>query len=158
MTDKGIYSYYFPQFNSTRITPVFAPKLSISEVDALMKPLYDVLDKNEIPYVRNASHYDTFLSAWKGAPELPSFDFEPAGGQSIMMSRLIPRDTVENNLKGVVEQFKKFSKLTDGQGHCVVFNQAPTLAAGGDLSDNAVNPAWRKAAIHIITSQSTYFY
>lgn len=121
-----------------------------------MKPLYDVLDKNEIPYVRNASHCDTFLSAWKGAPELPSFDFAPAGGQSIMMSRLISRDTVENNLEGVVEQFKKFSKLTDGQGHCVVFNQAPTLATGGDLSDNAVNLAWRKASIHIITSHSTY--
>ncbi|KAL1960391.1 hypothetical protein VTO42DRAFT_7690 [Malbranchea cinnamomea] len=152
MTDKGIYSYYFPEFNNTKIAPVFAPKLTISEVDALLKPLYDVLEKNEIPYVRNASHYDTFLSAWRGAPELPSFDPEPVGGQSILMSRLIPRQTVENNLAGVVEQFKKFSKLTDGQGHCVVFNQAPTLAAGGEFSDNAVNPAWRKAAIHFITS------
>jgi hypothetical protein len=153
LTDKGIYSYYFPQANTTLIAPVFAPTLTVDEVNSLLAPFFDILDKNAIEHVKNATHYDNFYDAWTGTDTVSTFNPEPVGGQSILTSRLIPRSVVEGNLPAVIEQFQKFVKSTDEvPGHVVVFNQAPTRAAGGDLSDNAVNPAWRKAAIHFITS------
>ena len=158
LTDAGIYSYYFPTVRTTPIAPIFAPGMTIEEVDKLLEPFYSTLNVSTITTIRNATYWPSFYEAWQGHIEddVPSFNYEPVGGESILMSRLVPRSVIENNLGGLVAQYQKFTNLTEGTGvgHVVAFHQAPTRKAGGDLSDNAANPAWRDAGIHFIVSWS----
>jgi hypothetical protein len=71
----------------------------------------------------------------------------------LFASRLIPQTVIEDSLADVVSQFEYLTALNRGTNWLVVFNQAPTLEASGALSDNSVNPAWRKARIHLIRGE-----
>jgi len=155
LCDEGIYSYYFPSSTSFLVAPLFAPNKTLNETNLLLKPFFDVLDDYNITYVKNATEYASFEGAWKGTSEVPTFYLEFVGREFATMSRLIPRDTVENNLTSFMGQMKKFA---DQQlGRPVLFNVAPTYKRGGELSNNAVNPAWRTAVTHFITGKSMHF-
>jgi len=152
LCDKGIYSYYFPSSTSFLIAPLFAPNKTLNETNVFLKPFFNTLDSYNISYVKNATEYASFEGAWKGTSEVPTFYLETVGSEFAPMSRLIPRETVENNLTSLMDQIKKFSKLADEQlGRPVLFNLAPTYERGGELSNNSVNPAWRKTVMHYIT-------
>ncbi|KAI5803984.1 FAD binding domain-containing protein [Peziza echinospora] len=145
MADAGMYSYFSMLPGVFNMAPLFAPKLTPAEVNALMKPLYDKLEELGIECNPDTVYHTNFYDAWNY-----SFAKEIVGWRTIQIgSRLWPRqqwhdtssfDAMFNAIRGTTDLGRTF----------LGFNIAPTLANGGN-PDNAVNPAWRNTLFHSIS-------
>ncbi|KAJ3045466.1 hypothetical protein HK097_001186 [Rhizophlyctis rosea] len=148
--DAGCYSYVAIFFPGTFFfnPGVFCPNNTPAQLEAIFKPVYDQMAAvNVTADGKNLSHFDNFYDAWVHA-----FPKEPVGGWTGQAaSRLFPRENFANPstnplfdktvdaIRSVVEKYNFF----------IGFNQAPKNFLGEDTS---VNPAWRKANLHAITT------
>jgi hypothetical protein len=137
----GIYCYTTIKNGIFNGQPIFAPNITPAQLHALLQPLYTKLDTLGITYENDATQYPTFLSAWQN-----SFNPETQGIIIGMVSRLVPESTISHNLD---EFTKTFRNAMDKLHYFIGFFMRPSHEAGGSLSDNAVNPAWRKAGLHM---------
>ncbi|KAL7816041.1 hypothetical protein V8C44DRAFT_307463 [Trichoderma aethiopicum] len=120
-------------------------------VAALFKPLNDTIRKrwaDKVQFYVLPTAYDSFL-AWFDN----NYDTDPAGGSQYLVSRLLDGEALTGNqqkLKSALEATLASSGtiaafMVGGKG---VHDAKPR---GGS---NAVNPAWRNAYLHTLTSQS----
>ncbi|KAL7274198.1 hypothetical protein RUND412_002913 [Rhizina undulata] len=143
LADEGIYTYYYTTGDTFTCTPIFAPNITVTELQTLLSGFYETLNTLGVTYNNTATEYPGFYSAWKN-----SFVTEPAGLQSGTISRLVPRIVMEKNISGVVAYIKHLTDL----GQLVVgFSIQPEYKAGLLMSLNAVNPAWRQNGLHLLT-------
>lgn len=147
MTDIGAYTY--TGFNNTHfeMTPFFAPKKTKKDVVALLKPLTDKLDEYGMPYTFDADEFKGYLDSYR-----KYFNWDEGGLQDGHMgSRLIPRDVVTNKS----DEFIQICKNITHEGR---FAQEMTIGATSSVAsntNNAVNPAWRKANIFFLTGDDS---
>ncbi|KAI9838740.1 MAG: hypothetical protein M1838_004532 [Thelocarpon superellum] len=142
--DAGGYTYafYLTAYQFT-LYPLFGPNLSVARVTALLQPLLTELDTLGFKYNFSTNSYPTYLDAYNHA-----FTPWPVGG--LFGSRLIPRDTIQNNADGLVSTMRD---IYDAQGTLNYISFSPKANLTGN-PDNAVLPAWRQTDIHLIIGRA----
>ncbi|KAL4860980.1 hypothetical protein BDV12DRAFT_82858 [Aspergillus spectabilis] len=149
-SDAGIYSYFFILPSNGQFTflmqPFVAPNKTVEEANAILAPWFEQLNDLGINFTPNTTYYDNFYDAWLG-----SFPLEVVEKTHVATgSRLFPRANFEtDNLLN--QTFDAIKASSDAGLTLIAFNMAPTLERGGN-PDNAVNPAWRKAVMHALSS------
>lgn len=152
----GTYSYFFILPSGENFTflmqPFFAPNMSESQTEELLRPWMDDLSGLGIDIDPVYKEYGTFWDAWNASFPLEAIEkTHVASG-----SRLWPRTNWDNDtiLDTTYDAIKSSAEagLTT-----IAFNQAPTWAAGGK-QDTAVNPAWRETLCHMISSVNWPIY
>ena len=151
--DNGIYTYFVlaPNPNSKdyifNMQPFFAPNKTISGLNTILAPLQSQLTALNIPFSPKITEYKGFYPAWQAEfPLEVQSDVQTAFG-----SRLFPRSNFASET-GRNLTFAALRQTVEENQSIIGFNLAPTLARGGN-PDNAVNPAWRNAVLHVITGK-----
>ncbi|KAL2814337.1 hypothetical protein BJX63DRAFT_392883 [Aspergillus granulosus] len=149
-SDAGVYSYFFILPSNGKFTflmqPFVAPNKTLEETNALLSPWFSQLNDFGINLTPNTTYFDNFYDAWLG-----SFPLEVVEKTHVATgSRLFPRANWEDeSLLNLT--FDAIKASSDAGLTLIAFNMAPTLERGGN-PDNAVNPAWRKAVMHALSS------
>ncbi|KAL2844827.1 hypothetical protein BJY01DRAFT_214679 [Aspergillus pseudoustus] len=149
-SDAGVYSYFFILPSNGQFTflmqPFVAPNKTLEETNALLSPWFTQLKNLGINFTPNTTYFDNFYDAWLG-----SFPLEVVEKTHVATgSRLLPRANWED--ESLLNQtFDAIKASSDAGLTLIAFNMAPTLERGGN-PDNAVNPAWRKAVMHALSS------
>ncbi|PLB47470.1 FAD binding domain-containing protein [Aspergillus steynii IBT 23096] len=149
-SDAGIYSYFFILPSDGEFTflmqPFFAPNKTVAETNALLSPWFKRLHELGIQFTPKTQYFNTFYEAWNA-----SFPLEVVEKTHVATgSRLFPRANWEDESK-LNATFSAIRASSEAGLTYISFNMAPTLARGGN-PDNAVNPAWRKAVMHALSS------
>jgi hypothetical protein len=144
----GASSVYTITSDAFNLGPYTSKGKSVAEVRAELKPFVIELDKRNITYSYNVTslpgfpqHFTTYLGP------LPYGQY---GTGEVLGSRLIPRSLVTSDnaaLTSTLSNITKAGFLIDG------LTQTPTHAAASNTAaSNAVLPAWRASAAHIVVS------
>ncbi|KAL3462057.1 hypothetical protein BJX64DRAFT_149655 [Aspergillus heterothallicus] len=149
-SDTGVYSYFFILPSNGQFTflmqPFVAPNKTLEETNALLSPWFTQLNDLGVNFTPNTTYFDNFYDAW-----LNSFHLEAVEKTHVATgSRLFPRANWED--ESLLNQtFDAIKASSDAGLVLIAFNMAPTLERGGN-PDNAVNPAWRNAVMHALSS------
>ncbi|KAL4935290.1 hypothetical protein BDV06DRAFT_234474 [Aspergillus oleicola] len=149
-SDAGIYSYFFILPSDGEFTflmqPFVAPNKTLHETNALLAPWFTQLKSLGITFTPNTTYFDNFYNAW-----LNSFPLEVVEKKHVATgSRLFPR-TIFASQSLLDQTFNAIKSSSDAGLTLIGFNMAPTLERSGNPS-NAVNPAWRNAVMHTLSS------
>ncbi|KAL5334136.1 hypothetical protein BJX70DRAFT_391680 [Aspergillus crustosus] len=149
-SDAGVYSYFFILPSNGQFTflmqPFVAPNKTLEETNALLAAWFKRLNDLDITFTPNTTYFDNFYDAW-----LNSFPLEAVQKTHVATgSRLFPRENFEDDLL-LDQTFNAIKASSDAGLTLIAFNMAPTLERDGN-PDNAVNPAWRKADMHALSS------
>ncbi|RMJ17573.1 hypothetical protein CDV36_002767 [Fusarium kuroshium] len=145
---RGNYQYWFvwpagPRKATFVMSPWFAPNMTVSEAEELTAPLFEKWASLGIKVEPNWSQHSSFLSAWS-----TGFPVEPVGSYgNKMASRLFPEENLQDPAK-FNTTFEALKGLSDRGGTLIGFG---ITAGPGPHPDNAVNPAWRDAAMFVIS-------
>jgi hypothetical protein len=147
--DAGMYGYFLltPVGKEVNMVmqPLFAPNKTATQLNAILVPYLSKLTALNIPFSPTIRGYKSFYAAWQA-----EFPLESASSvDQVISSRLIPRsnfasETGRNTTFAVVRATVEEGKTL------IAFN----MATRGSNPDNAVNPAFRNSAYHIIVSTS----
>ncbi|KAL3478837.1 hypothetical protein BJX99DRAFT_245238 [Aspergillus californicus] len=148
--DAGIYSYFFIIPSDGQFTflmqPFVAPNKTLDETNAILAPWFKQLDNLDIAFTPNTTFFSNFYDAW-----LASFPLEVVEKTHVATgSRLFPRANFEDTAL-LNQTFDAIKASSDAGLTFIAFNMAPTLERA-DNPDNAVNPAWRNAVMHALSS------
>ncbi|KAL4908689.1 hypothetical protein BDW74DRAFT_188589 [Aspergillus multicolor] len=149
-SDAGVYSYFFIIPSDGDFTflmqPFVAPNKTLAETDAILAPWFNQLQNLGITLTPNTTHFDNFYDGW-----LASFPLEVVEKTHVATgSRLFPRANFEDETL-LNQTFEAIKASSDAGLTYIAFNMAPTLERAGN-PDNAVNPAWRNAVMHALSS------
>ncbi|XEU96104.1 hypothetical protein FSHL1_001389 [Fusarium sambucinum] len=123
--------------------PWFAPNHTLTELKTLVAPLFQVWKDLGIEPQVTESEHDSFLGAWSAG-----FAREAVGGASGKTAgRLFPSENFEDPIK-FNKTFAALKGLSDKGGNIIGFG---ITGGPGPHPDNAVNPAWRNAAMWAIS-------
>lgn len=150
-SDAGIYSYFFITPGTDGgftflMQPFFAPNKTLEETNALLDPWFKQLKDLNITVTPKTVQYDNYYDAWLDSFPLEVVEKTTAG----TASRLFPRENWQDEAR-LNQTFDAIKASSDAGLILIAFNMAPTLENGGN-PDNAVNPAWRNAVMHAISS------
>ncbi|EKJ71921.1 hypothetical protein FPSE_07924 [Fusarium pseudograminearum CS3096] len=124
--------------------PWFAPNHTLAELKTLTAPLFKSWKDLGIEPEVTESEHDSFLGAWS-----VGFAREAVGGTSTKTAgRLFPCDNFEDPAK-FNKTFAALKSLSDKGGNIIGFG---ITGGPGPHPDNAVNPAWRDAAMWAISA------
>ncbi|KAM6536221.1 hypothetical protein FALCPG4_002234 [Fusarium falciforme] len=143
--DAGNYEYWNiwhtdPETLTFNMVPWFAPGMTLAELKALTKPLFDKWDELGIKFEVTESEHDSYYPAWKAG-----FPREVIGGAaSKTAGRLFPRENLVEKFDATFEALKS---VCDKGGQIIGFG---ITGGPGPYPDNAVNPAWRGSAMWAI--------
>ncbi|KAJ3038055.1 hypothetical protein HDV00_001015 [Rhizophlyctis rosea] len=152
--DAGCYSYvaiFVPQ--TFFFSPgIFCPNQKPADMERLFKPVYDQMAKVNVTATgKDLQYFDNYYDAWAHA-----FPKEPVGGiTGQAASRLFPRENFANPSSNPLfgKTVQAIREVVSKYNFFIGFNEAPTLKAGGVTADEtSVNPAWRRANLHAITT------
>ncbi|KAK2764110.1 restculine oxidase [Colletotrichum kahawae] len=144
---RGNYQCWFiwpagPKKASFVMSPWFAPNMTVAEAAELTAPLFSKWTVLGIAVEPNWSEHSTLLSAWTA-----SFPVEPVGSRgNNMASRLFPKENLSNPAK--FKTYEALKSLSDQGRTLIGFG---ITAGPGPHPDNAVNSAWRDAAMFAIS-------
>lgn len=144
----GNYEYwnvfnFGPDFLQFGMAPWFAPGMTVEEVEELTAPLFAEWAALGIEVDPQWTYHDSFLSAYRAG-----FHREAVGGWNVKTaSRIFPRENFEDEAK-FNETFEVLKTTNDGGGQLIGFG---ITGGPGPHPDNAVNDAWRDAAMFAIT-------
>lgn len=119
--------------------PILAPGKTLAQLQALVAPLLARLDKLGVHYVSQFSDYPTFLDMYKG--QFTYLDI--AGTSMITGSRIMSKESVATNLTKILDTYKSGAEA----GLSLVGYMLRSGGPGGEITNNAVNPAWRNAVL-----------
>ncbi|KAF9874488.1 FAD binding domain-containing protein [Colletotrichum karsti] len=145
MTDQGAMVVFLYSSSIFAINPLTAYNKTADEAKAILQPFLDVLADLAIPYSSSATDYTNYrdhYNKWMGPlpyghVEVESYNFG---------SRLVPRSVLSDTTSraGYVDAIRYGADTYGVLSAGVALNaSAPTGV------DNAVNPHWRNAAIHV---------
>ncbi|KAF5602541.1 isoamyl alcohol oxidase [Fusarium pseudocircinatum] len=123
--------------------PWFAPNHTLAELKTLTAPLFKTWKDLGIEPNVTASEHDTFYGAWS-----VGFPRETVGGAKTKTAgRLFPTENLVDPAK-FEKTFNALKSLSDKGGQVIGFG---ITGGPGPYPDNAVNPAWRGAAMWAIS-------
>ncbi|KAK8131816.1 FAD binding domain-containing protein [Apiospora sp. TS-2023a] len=140
MVDAGAFVVWVAGPFGFLISPAYAPDLTSAQLDGLLQPTLDALQKAGLQYQYSSAESPTFLDRYNELQKMSSWnvsDYNVAG-------RLVSRSVAVNDTANLVQAIRYISSRTIMSG--VSYNlQRGGEAAGSDLHDDAVNPYWRQA-------------
>ncbi|OLN86740.1 putative FAD-linked oxidoreductase-like protein 9 [Colletotrichum chlorophyti] len=145
MTDQGAMVVFLYSSSIFAINPLTAYNKTAEQAKAILQPFLDVLAELAIPYssaTTNYSSYRDHYDKWMGPlpyghVEVESYNFG---------SRLVPR----NVLSATDSRAAYISAIRYGADKYGVLSAGVALNATAPAGvDNAVNPHWRTAAVHV---------
>ncbi|KAJ3458156.1 hypothetical protein MRS44_012265 [Fusarium solani] len=146
--EKGNYEYWniwhvTEETLAFSMVPWFAPGYTLAELEALAAPLFQKWkDLGIVPQVTKSEH-SSYYPAWKSG-----FPRELVGGVvSKTAGRLFPKENFVDAAK-FNATFDALKGLSDKGGQIIGFG---ITGGPGPFPDNAVNPAWRNAAMFAIS-------
>ncbi|KAM0419046.1 hypothetical protein ACHAPT_011985 [Fusarium lateritium] len=145
--DAGNYEYWNiwhtdPETLSFNMVPWFAPGMTLAQLKALTKPLFDTWEGLGIKIEVTESEHDSYYPAWKAG-----FPREVIGGAaSKTAGRLFPNENLVDPDK-FNATFDALKSVCDKGGQIIGFG---ITGGPGPYPDNAVNPAWRGSAMWAI--------
>lgn len=154
--NAGCYSYFFifPNLIAEGITwftltPFWAPNMTRSEVETLVSPMFATFKDLGLNITPTYQEFDNFHDAWAAGFPLEKWGVN-VGRQA---ARLWPKSNWDNNTVRD-ESFAAVRAVAEDGGWVFGFSIAPgnVLAKDGVYPDVAINPAWRRAAGHVINS------
>ncbi|KAF6800167.1 FAD binding domain-containing protein (isoamyl alcohol oxidase) [Colletotrichum sojae] len=145
MTDQGAMVVFLYSSSIFAINPLTAYNKTAEEAKAILQPFLDVLAELAIPYSSAATNYSSYrdhYDKWMGPlpyghVEVESYNFG---------SRLVPRAV----LSDTTSRAAYVDAIRYGADKHGVLSAGVALNATAPAGvDNAVNPHWRNAAIHV---------
>ncbi|KAF6831781.1 FAD binding domain-containing protein (isoamyl alcohol oxidase) [Colletotrichum plurivorum] len=145
MTDQGAMVVFLYSSSIFAINPLTAYNKTAEEAKAILQPFLDVLAELAIPYSSAATNYSSYrdhYDKWMGPlpyghVEVESYNFG---------SRLVPRSV----LSDTTSRAAYVDAIRYGADKYGVLSAGVALNATAPSGvDNAVNPHWRNAAIHV---------
>ncbi|KAF5392829.1 hypothetical protein D9757_000992 [Collybiopsis confluens] len=159
LTDLGWGGYAF--FSSSSFTFAgLAPNTSWADANATIKPFFDlVANATSGTAIETTIPFDSFYSLYTAVLGAGTGQSDGIGENVELASRLFPRDLVENDSERVAETLLSVNNTVLYQlslKNSLFLSASPNLViAGGAVSQvdpdsTGLNPAWRKAAAHIV--------
>ncbi|PWY80895.1 FAD-binding domain-containing protein [Aspergillus sclerotioniger CBS 115572] len=137
IVDVGAMSIWFFTNTSFYISPLTGPGIPVQELEALVQPFRDGLEKMGIAYTFYSAQFPTYLSEFDGMmPDIPVGEAQYGGW-------LIPRSVVQNNNTALTQAYRQ---ITEDGATFIGVGLNVSKALVGDVY-NAVLPAWRDALI-----------
>ncbi|KAF4973619.1 hypothetical protein FSARC_159 [Fusarium sarcochroum] len=146
--DAGNYEYWAVTHGdgdalAFSMVPWFAPNHTLAELKTLVAPLFHTWKGLSIEFNVTESEHDSFHGAWAAG-----FPREVVGGAKTKTAgRLFPTENFEDPTK-FNKTFDALKSLSDKGGQVIGFG---ITGGPGPYPDNAVNPAWRGAAMWAIS-------
>jgi len=144
----GASSVFTITSEAFNLGPYTSDGKSVAEVKAELKPFVVELDKRNMTYSYNVTSLPGFLQHF--TTYLGPLPYGQYGTGEILGSRLIPQSLVASDNAALTSALRNITDagfLIDG------LTQTPTHAAASNTAaSNAVLPAWRVSAAHIVVS------
>ncbi|GFN19172.1 FAD binding domain protein [Aspergillus tubingensis] len=153
LQDAGLHGYYTMSGSPKSITVTLLQynKPNTTSILRLSEPLLEVLNAAN----SSATHSFTteWVPSWYTLVEHVPMSGSTGSSHSATASRLIPRRALENVdlLADVLETVTSPDNVPIGVSKPSI---SGTMTASKEPVDNALNPAWRETAVHLIASRS----
>ncbi|KAJ4354942.1 hypothetical protein N0V95_003351 [Ascochyta clinopodiicola] len=149
---------------------------SEEKITQILQPfLEQVNSTNQIDYTRSiVTRYNTWIEAYNSLPEQSSTDSSSGPGGVISITRLLTKKGLTDDIKASAKMFEAIGPQDDDakvrtnriKSLYIFANKhrlkngisshilAGALVASSKPVDNALNPAWRDTAVHMIVKKS----
>ncbi|KAJ5425253.1 hypothetical protein N7465_000323, partial [Penicillium sp. CMV-2018d] len=125
---------------------------SAESADQEMLPLKKLLDHRNGTVSSNITKFHA--ASWYNLTKIFPQVEHTGTSRSARTSRLIPRRAIEDT-RGFAYILEKIGPQPDNPKNAVSNpSMSGTMTPGKKMVDNSLNPAWREAVVHLITSQS----
>lgn len=147
LVDNELYAYFELSPMRLHVQPIVGVGKSAAELDALVQPLLDELEAQDIPYDSETKEFDTFFDLY-----LDLFEDEPAGQSSLTGGWAFSHQDVADNNDGIIEAFKtSLAPRDDLAGAGFVIGHLWKPADLGTAA-TAMNPRFRNVSSKVITA------
>ncbi len=144
---KGMFVYYELFQGLFRVHPFTAPGMTKKELDAFLKPLWDDLTNQSIPFTQSSQEFPTFFELYTAM-----FEDEGAGASALTGGRIFSKDDIANNHPAIISAYKT---ITSGQTGGGIVGHIVGPGTGKPTVNNAINPVWRNASSFSIVTVFT---
>lgn len=142
--DNGLYVYFEVGVFGLHVQPFLAVNQTSAQLDAIIAPVLRDLDGIGIRYSTTTKQYQTFFALYNDL-----FEPEGAGISALTGGWVFAHQDIARNNTNIIESFKNLqSKGASAIGH--MWNPAYGMAN----SNNALNPRFRDASVHVIAAMS----
>ncbi|KAH6909083.1 isoamyl alcohol oxidase [Coprinopsis sp. MPI-PUGE-AT-0042] len=132
--DNKMFVYYTIWPGALTVRPFVGPGMDKVTILQVLKPLFDKLDAEGVPYSFTAKEFSTFFDLY-----IDMFDDESAGANTYVGGRLFTRRDIAEHGDEIVAAKKKIHQ-NGIIGHIV----GPGV--GLPVADSAINPVWRQGS------------
>lgn len=141
--ENGLFVYYELLPLRLHVQPFVGPNKTEAEMEAIVKPLFEKLDTEGVPYSKVTKSFKTYFDLY-----IDIFEDE-VGGSALVGGRLYTRKDMENNAAGI----NAAQRLAVESGAFLI-GHIVGPGTGAPKVDNALHPKWREASSFSITSYS----
>ncbi|CAH0021026.1 unnamed protein product [Clonostachys rhizophaga] len=127
--DNGMFGYYELSELNLHVQPLMAPRMTAAELNKALEPLFEKLEKLNVPYTTYTKEYDTFFNLYKDL----LYD-------------------IEENHDELIKAFRTATTIPGWQEPGVMFGHIVGPGVGNPNPDNAIHPGWRNASSFSISS------
>ncbi|KAF5313697.1 hypothetical protein D9611_010108 [Ephemerocybe angulata] len=140
--ENGLFVYYELLPLRLHVQPFVGPNKTAAELGAVVKPLFDKLDAEGVPYSTETKEFKAYFDLY-----IDVFEDETSGSPAITGGRLYTRKDIAENATAINDA----QRFSIEQGAFIV-GHIVGPGTGAPKVDNAINPKWREAASFSITS------
>lgn len=142
--DNGLYVYFEVGVFGLHVQPFLAVNQTSAQLNDIIAPVLRDLDDIGIRYSITTKQYQTFFALYNDL-----FEPEGAGISALTGGWVFAHTDIARNNTNIIESFKNLqSKGASAIGH--MWNPG----YGMPSSDNALNPRFRDASVHVIAAMS----
>lgn len=142
--DNGLYVYFEASAFGLHVRPFVAIGQTTEQLDNIIAPLLRDLDAIGLRFSTSTRQYDTFLALYNDL-----FEPEGAGISALTGGWVFAHRDISQNNTNIINSFKNLqSKGASVIGH--MWNPGYGMPA----ADNALNPRFRSASVHVIAAMS----
>jgi hypothetical protein len=138
IVDTGVMSLAYLTNTSFSIAPMTGPDIPVKDLESLIQPFRDSLDKMGIKHTFYSDQFDSYLDEFESMMKAAHI------GNAQYGSWLIPRSVVQNKNDDLIDAARYIAE--DG-AKLASFALNVSEKVSGDVY-NAVLPAWREAIFH----------
>ncbi|KAH7388764.1 FAD/FMN-containing isoamyl alcohol oxidase-like protein MreA [Pyrenochaeta sp. MPI-SDFR-AT-0127] len=146
--NKGIFVYFEqgPGLGRLHVAPFVAPNMTETQLNAVLKPLYDQLKAANIPYDAYTRSFPTFFEFY-----IDMFEDEAPNTSSIIGGRLFTQSDIATDGDKVADAIL-FASLPEPTQIGYNIGHIVNPGHGVPKVDNAIHPTWRNGSSFVITN------
>lgn len=147
-SNKGLFVYFEqgPGLGRLHVAPFVAPNMTETQLNAVLKPLYDQLNAANIPYDAYTRSFPTFFEFY-----IDMFEDEGPNVSAIIGGRLFSQADVDENADKVADAIL-FASLPEPTQFGYNIGHIVNPGHGVPKADNAIHPTWRNGTSFVITN------